>query len=197
MRSLESDFLSTIGSKMDISVASQTSQHFCYVLSNQKWPGKTYAGYTVSPARRLRQHNGGLKGGAKYTARFKPDWEFLIIVTSPQFTKHTGLSFEWSLHHPTNRRARPRNYNGIDGRIRSLSLVFGNKKFRDFEYTIFVHRHYIAQTKDILAPFKNVSILELNANELEFIKHDIDDKSKEEMKVTETNKPEEHCKIDD
>ena len=31
-----------------------------------------YAGITTDPARRLRQHKGEIKGGARYTARNKP-----------------------------------------------------------------------------------------------------------------------------
>ena len=144
-------------------IKSMTTQHFCYILSNPKWPGKTYAGYTVCPARRLRQHNGGLKGGAKYTARFKPDWEFVCLITSPQFTKNTGLSFEWSLHHPTNRRARPKDFNGIDGRMRSLQVVFNNKKFRDYEYTIYVHPLHHERMRELLKDFNNISVNELSS----------------------------------
>jgi predicted GIY-YIG superfamily endonuclease len=118
------------------SKAAQKQIHFCYILVHPT--NKTYAGYTVSPARRLRQHNCEISGGARYTSRYQPGWEFLAIITSPQFTKHTGLSFEWSLHHPTNRRKHPKSYNGVDGRLRSLPLVFGNKKFIDLQYQVYV-----------------------------------------------------------
>ena len=151
-----------------------TVKHFCYILVNPKWPGKSYAGYTVSPARRVRQHNGGLVGGAKYTSRYKPDWEFLAIVTSPQFTKHTGLSFEWSLHRPTNRRMRPKNFNGIEGRLRSLPLVFNNKKFKDFEYTLYVAQTYLEQTRTLLSSFKNISLRSLDPDNLKLLTQDED-----------------------
>lgn len=151
-----------------------TSKHFCYILVNPRWPGKSYVGYTVSPARRVRQHNGILVGGSKYTSRYKPDWEFLAIVTSPQFTKHTGLSFEWSLHHPTNRRQRPKGFNGVEGRLRSLPLVFNNKKFKDFDYTLYVSQTYLEQTRTMLSNFKNISLRPLEPENLKSLTQDED-----------------------
>ena len=150
------------------------SKHFCYILVNPHWPGKSYAGYTVSPDRRLRQHNCQISGGARYTSRYKPGWEFLAIVTSPQFTKHTGLSFEWSLHRPTNRRMRPKNFNGIEGRLRSLPLVFNNKKFKDFDYTLYVSQTYLEQTRTMLSNFKNISLRPLDPENLKSLTQDED-----------------------
>lgn len=37
-------------------------------------PGPYYVGSTTDPARRLRQHNGEIKGGGKYTGSLRP-WE--------------------------------------------------------------------------------------------------------------------------
>jgi structure-specific endonuclease subunit SLX1 len=42
---------------------------FCYLLKsvNEKYKGDTYIGFTDDPIKRLRQHNGQIKGGAKKT----------------------------------------------------------------------------------------------------------------------------------
>jgi predicted GIY-YIG superfamily endonuclease len=40
--------------------------HYCYILYD-KTSHRTYVGYTTEPTRRLRQHQGIIKGGAKYT----------------------------------------------------------------------------------------------------------------------------------
>jgi len=49
-------------------------RNFCYVLKNTKGNGNSksnavYVGYTNRPDRRIRQHNGEISGGAKYTTR--------------------------------------------------------------------------------------------------------------------------------
>jgi len=42
----------------------------------------TYVGITNNPTRRLRQHNGEIKGGAKYTTRSRGgEWNFLYTVS--------------------------------------------------------------------------------------------------------------------
>lgn len=57
--------------------------HFCYALHMPGDPrGPTYVGYTVDPARRLRQHNGELRGGPRRTSRVGAGrrWAFLFVV---------------------------------------------------------------------------------------------------------------------
>lgn len=103
----------------------------------------TYNGYTTDFTRRLRQHNGGLKGGAKYTtSRVSPvnKWHALLSITSPQITdKSAAMSLEWHIKYPTNRRPRPRIYSGPLGRIQSLPFVFKNPKFKDMQFYIDIH----------------------------------------------------------
>jgi predicted GIY-YIG superfamily endonuclease len=139
------------------------SEHFVYILTNTNWPQKTYEGYTIAPARRLRCHNGFISNGARYTSRYKPYWEFLVIVASPQFTKHTALSFEWSVRHPTNRRARPATFNGIQGRLRSLPVVLRNPKFCDFDYDIYVQGMHLSTMQGLVASMANVRLHTLDA----------------------------------
>ncbi len=50
---------------------------YCYVLASRA--GRTYVGATNNPARRLRQHRGELKGGARAT-RAGRDWRMVFLV---------------------------------------------------------------------------------------------------------------------
>lgn len=55
---------------------------------------RTYLGVTNNLTRRLRQHNGEIKGGAKYTTAFKGDgtWEVEYLVEG--LTKQQACSYE-------------------------------------------------------------------------------------------------------
>lgn len=137
--------------------------HFTYILYNKLDPsGATYNGYTTNPYRRQRQHNAEIKGGARFTTSRskakKAEWDFLMIVTSPMFTKQRALSFEWSTKYPTNHRPRPKEYQGARGRIKSLVHLFSNPKFADLtEFTVWAHPDYIADISEVLQPFDNTT----------------------------------------
>lgn len=64
-----------------------------YVLINTSH-NKTYVGITNKPERRIRQHNGELVGGAKYTTGNKSDgvWKFYGFIKN--LDKITALSLE-------------------------------------------------------------------------------------------------------
>lgn len=121
------------------------SRHVCYVLRNSR-DARTYVGYTVDPARRLRQHNGDLVGGARYTTalhgRSKVDdatkhvWDFLAIVESPGFDAHRALSFEWHAKRPTRQRRRPPEFSTPEGRLRSVARTMMHPKFRGLNFVI-------------------------------------------------------------
>lgn len=65
---------------------------FVYLLSSTK--GTTYIGATVSLDRRLRQHNGEIKGGAKVTSKFPGTWSRIGYVSGFPDWK-AALQFEW------------------------------------------------------------------------------------------------------
>lgn len=73
---------------------------FCYILAslNEKYQNITYIGFTDNPLHRIRQHNGEIKGGAKFTKRRRP-WK-LILVVSNFPNKIAALKFEWAWQNP-------------------------------------------------------------------------------------------------
>lgn len=70
--------------------------HSCYLLRSSI-SSRTYFGYTTNIHRRLRQHNGEIKGGAKKTQRGRP-WVLMAHITGFP-NQHEALSFEWHIHH--------------------------------------------------------------------------------------------------
>lgn len=145
-----------------MSETKQTQQnHYNYILGTDI-NNKTYNGYTTCISRRLRQHNGELKGGAKYTSRHPGAWFVIISITSPDFTKHSALSFEWHVRYPTNKKPRPAEYCGIGGRIKSLPLVFSNPKFTHMMFDVYVHHEtYVEYVQEILKDIPNVNVIVL------------------------------------
>ena len=85
-----------------------------YIIYNG---GATYAGVSPNPIRRLRQHNGEIKGGAKYTTAKGPGWRHICVISGFQ-TKIQALQFEWAVKH-----VAPRNAGGIINRIKKLYEV--------------------------------------------------------------------------
>lgn len=70
--------------------------HFVYLLLNSK--NKTYVGYTNNPERRIRQHNGIIKGGAKKTRHGAP-WRMVLKIIGFK-NKIEALQIEWMWQHP-------------------------------------------------------------------------------------------------
>lgn len=97
-------------------------KHYCYILQQSEIGDKkslNYIGYTVNYNRRIRQHNGIIKGGAFYTRNRGP-WEFLAIFHCPTWNNIRGLQTEWLLKHPNRKRRREKRFSGSLGKINSL-----------------------------------------------------------------------------
>ena len=91
---------------------------FFYIIKNRNC---TYAGVSPTPVKRLRQHNGEIKGGAKYTISKGSGWKHICLVKG--FTdKIQAMQFEWAVKH-----VAPRDAGGIESRIRKLYVVFNKE----------------------------------------------------------------------
>ena len=90
-----------------------------YIVANG---GCTYAGVSPDPDRRLRQHNGEIKGGAKYTTGKGPGWRHICLISG--FDKIQSMQFEWAVkHYP------PRDTGGIVNRLIKLIAVLNKQKW--------------------------------------------------------------------
>ena len=111
---------------------------------------RTYNGYTVDPARRLRQHNGLIKGGARSTRMFN-NWEFLAVLTSNSWNSISRtMQIEWLCKYPTRKKPRPRIYSRPIGRLQSLQEVFTHTEEDIID--VYVHSKYIDVMKNLTIP---------------------------------------------
>jgi len=67
--------------------------YIIYSFSNKS--NRTYVGYTNNINKRLRQHNGICKGGAKYTRG--RNWQILCTLEGFDNKRH-AMQLEWALH---------------------------------------------------------------------------------------------------
>jgi predicted GIY-YIG superfamily endonuclease len=109
---------------------------YCYVLRSLDpyKVGRTYVGMSNNPAKRLRQHNGDIVGGAAKTQKFRP-WE-IVVVIGPFYNRTTALQFEWKCqHHPrhTSMRTLQDRLNWI---FNVALLDKWTKKCKPLEYSV-------------------------------------------------------------
>ena len=67
-------------------------QYVCYMLVSTT-SRKTYVGCTNNVKKRLRQHNGEIKGGARYTQQGRP-WEIKFLVCGFGPSRSLACKFE-------------------------------------------------------------------------------------------------------
>jgi putative endonuclease len=89
--------------------ANEGENCWVYVLESISNPNNSYVGYTVNRQRRIRQHNGELVGGAKYTSSRGP-WRMVMAIRGNGlwWTRKAALSLEWRLKHVARGRFRNR-----------------------------------------------------------------------------------------
>lgn len=91
----------------------------CYLLKSLN-SNCTYVGSTTNLKRRIRQHNGEIKGGAKYTNKNRP-WVVNLLIKGFK-TKNHCLSFEW---HWKN-QSRKQKGNSVQKRNLALQILLNN-----------------------------------------------------------------------
>lgn len=97
-----------------------TSTWHCYLLESTDGR-RTYVGATVNPARRLRQHNGELAGGAKATKGRKWVRRFLVGGFKDE---RSALRFEWYWKYHTRTGAPGNTF--MERRMHALSLLLAD-----------------------------------------------------------------------
>lgn len=119
-----------------------SNPYFVYVIQSQQvrtgkrgkpLPGFHYVGMSTDPKRRLRQHNGEIVGGGKYTSKHRP-WR-LKAIYGPYANQSEALKAERALKRGKRGEARCRwtpedTYKGVswcrglgpdDPRVESVS----------------------------------------------------------------------------
>ncbi len=137
------------------------SQWYCYILRSTVC-NSTYNGMTNDPTKRLRQHNGEIKGGAKMTSKYRP-WEMYVLVTGFP-NKCNTLSCEWRIKHPDNKRRRGKKYCGHKGRILGLAEVLRLEQWTqpcvdkncDMQLTVWITEEYADLLTDLP---KNITVI--------------------------------------
>lgn len=118
-----------------------------YILASRE--GRTYVGFTVDLAHRLRQHNGELVGGATRTAQYRP-WTVIAHVTGFA-TKRQALQFEWALQHTRKSLALKHLVKGVRGlgpqgspkrRMNELSLALLHSSWRALPLALHVKAEF-------------------------------------------------------
>ena len=104
------------------------NEYVVYVLINTSH-NKTYVGITNNTIRRLRQHNGDLVGGAKYTTSNKGlgEWKFYGFIRNLE--KIQSLSIEKRI------KIKSKKLKGtpIDRRIQAINLILSEYDNLNFE----------------------------------------------------------------
>ena len=92
----------------------------CYVIENK---GYTYVGVSPDPDRRLRQHNGEICGGAKYTTSKGSGWNHICLISGFQ-DKIQAMQLEWAIKH-----VPPRNTGGIINRLKKMITAMKRERW--------------------------------------------------------------------
>ena len=144
-----------------------TCKYYCYIIANAD--DRTYNGYTTNLKRRIRQHNGELCGGARATHNRGP-WRYVAILTSPGWTSTScAMKHEWSIKYPTRKRPRPKEFNGVMGRLKSFKYALERMSQDGSHVLCYIdpqHTQYISDLCCPLYDFTKVFSLDILVSQL-------------------------------
>ncbi len=118
--------------------------YIVYILINTN-NNCTYVGITNNPIRRLRQHNGELKGGARYTTMKKELGKWIMHSYIPNLNKNIALSIEKKIHiHSKKYKGTPIekriNYiNDLLQKYEDIKLYTGDITFNKDNITLYTN----------------------------------------------------------
>lgn len=92
---------------------------YCVYLLTHETKNRTYVGITNNLKRRIRQHNGEIKGGARSTTALLKYGKWSIHMTIPNLTKWDALSKEKIIHNKS-RKGWKRGENALERRLRII-----------------------------------------------------------------------------
>ena len=107
------------------------NNYIIYLLYNTK-STCTYVGITNNPNRRIRQHNGELVGGAKYTTNKKNNGEWLIYGTIDNLEKCQALSLEKKIQ---IRSRKTKGSTPLDRRLNCISKLL-EEEYSELKFNI-------------------------------------------------------------
>jgi len=85
--------------------------YLVYILTCET-NNKTYVGMTNDFFHRWRQHNGEIKGGAKYTSRFGNEWNPILIIDGFETMKE-AMQCEWKVKRQRGKYKRVRGVHDL------------------------------------------------------------------------------------
>lgn len=143
--------------------------YYCYLLRSlsEKHLNQTYIGFTDDPIHRLKQHNGEIKGGAKFTSRGRP-WQIVMVVSNFP-NKIVALKFEWAWQNPFKSnftkdevelikvpaRGKKKYYTSIEFKMKVLNILLNSKVYDKIYLYIFLFEDKPNEVK-----FNNTKIIE-------------------------------------
>jgi predicted GIY-YIG superfamily endonuclease len=131
-----------------------------YIIFDKSPSSKTYVGSTVNLTRRFRQHNGQIKGGARYTRG--GTWIPYIVLYDMTHTKSSALSYEWHLKHSSRKILGSSKFRRKCGLEKFISLKLDINSMGNYTHILFINSAYKSITPLLTS---QVAIIYLSTNE--------------------------------